>query len=40
VRQLMELLRQFGDPQKKPAKVIPWPKPVRKRDASPGQDRI
>jgi hypothetical protein len=25
VRQLLELLRQFGDPLKRPAEVIPWP---------------
>jgi hypothetical protein len=23
---LLELLQQFGDPLKRPAKVIPWPK--------------
>jgi hypothetical protein len=23
---LLEILRQFGDPLKRPAKVIPWPK--------------
>ena len=26
VRQLVELLQRFGDPLKRPAKVIPWPK--------------
>jgi hypothetical protein len=25
VRQLLELLQQFGNPLKRPAKVIPWP---------------
>jgi hypothetical protein len=25
VRQLLEILQQFGDPLKRPAKVIPWP---------------
>jgi hypothetical protein len=24
---LLELLQLFGDPLKRPAKVIPWPKP-------------
>jgi hypothetical protein len=27
VRALLELLQRFGDPLKRPAKVIPWPKP-------------
>jgi hypothetical protein len=27
VLQLLELLQRFGDPLKRPAKVIPWPKP-------------
>jgi hypothetical protein len=26
VLQLLELLQRFGDPLKRPAKVIPWPK--------------
>jgi hypothetical protein len=27
VRALLELLQRFGDPLKRPVKVIPWPKP-------------
>ena len=27
---LLEILEQFGNPLKRPAKVIPWPKPSRK----------
>jgi hypothetical protein len=27
VRALLELLQRFGDPLKRPAKVIPWPEP-------------
>ncbi len=27
---LLELLQRFGDPLKRPAKVIPWPKPSPK----------
>jgi hypothetical protein len=30
VRLLLALLQQFGDPLKRPAKVIPWPKPQAK----------
>jgi hypothetical protein len=27
---LLEILQQFGDPLRRPAKVIPWPKPSPK----------
>ena len=30
VRLLLALLQQFGDALKRPAKVIPWPKPQAK----------
>jgi hypothetical protein len=30
VLQLQKLLQQFGNPLKRPAEVIPWPKPANK----------
>jgi hypothetical protein len=30
VLQFQELLQQFGNPLKRPAEVIPWPKPAQK----------
>jgi hypothetical protein len=30
VLQLLELLQRFGDPLKRPAKVIPWPTTKKK----------
>jgi hypothetical protein len=30
VLQLQKLLQRFGNPLKRPAEVIPWPKPAQK----------
>jgi hypothetical protein len=30
VRELLELLQQFGSPLKRPANVVPWPKSGKK----------
>jgi hypothetical protein len=35
---MLEILRVFGDPRKRPAKVIPWPKPQAKQERSRHQD--